>query len=251
MSSQNNVSYMGELDFHDYYQIIYRGRWVILFCFLAVVLATAIYTFSSNFVYQSTASVSIDTRDTRGSLSRLKSIGSTQDYQIYDPERLMKNEVEFLKSRFLAYTLATTLLKREYIDSVSKEPLRIIHANHDGSGPLLDADIITTRIQADVTIIPSRDADYIEITTRSSSPQEAALLANMFIDVYFNSNVMTSRLRLRSIREFLDDQVKTKQAELTTSEVALKNFMERERIVSISSHGFRRHGMKRSSSRKR
>ncbi len=224
---------MGELDFHDYYQIIFRGRWIILFCFLAVVLATAVYTFSSNFVYQSTASVSIDTRDIRGSLSRLKSIGSTPNYQIYDPERLVKNEVEFLKSRFLAYTLATTLLKREYIDSISKEPIRIIHVNHDGSGPLLDADIITSRIQADITITPSREADYIDVTARSSSPQEAALLANVFVDVYFNSNVMTSRLRLRSIREFLEDQVKTKQGELTVSEVALKNYMERERIVSL------------------
>jgi capsular exopolysaccharide synthesis family protein len=233
MSSQNNVSYMGELDFHDYYQIIYRGRWIILFCFLAVVLATAVYTFTSKFIYQSTASVSIDTRDTRSSLSRLRTIGSTQDYQVYDPDRIVKNEVELLKSRFLAFGLAKELLKREYIDTVSKEPIRIIHQNQDGSGPLLDVDIVTARLLGDITITPSREADFIDIIARSSSPDEAALLANMFVDVYYNGNVSSSRLRLSNIREFLEGQVKTKQGELTGSEVALKNYMERERIVSL------------------
>ena len=224
---------MGELDFHDYYQIIYRGRWIILFCFLTVVLGTAVYTLSRNFVYQSTSSVSIDTRDTRSSLSRLRTIGSTQDYQVYDPERIVKNEVELLKSRFLAFALANELLKREVLDTISKEPIRVIHQNRDGSGPMLDADNIATRLQADITITPSREADYVDIFARSSSPHEAALLANMFVDVYYNSNVSSSRLRLRNIREFLEEQVQLKQKELSGSEVALRNYMERERIVSL------------------
>ncbi len=230
MSSQSKVTYMGELDFHDYYQIIYRGRWIILFCFLAIVLATAVYTFSSNFIYQSTASVSVDLRNP---LTRMKTIGTTQEYPIYDPERIVKNEVEVLKSRFLAYALAKELLKREYIDSISKEPIRIIHRNRDGSAPLMDADIITLLIQSDITITPSRDADFIEITARSSTPQEAALLANMYVDAYFNNNVSASRLRSRSVREFLEGQVKAKQVELTSAELAQKDFMERERIVSL------------------
>ncbi len=230
MDHQNNVTYMGELNFHDYYQILYRGRWIILFCFLVVVAGMAAWTFSSNFVYQSTATVSIDTRNT---LSRMKNIGTAQDYNLLDPDRIIKNEVEFLKSRSLSYALTIELTKMNYVDSISKTPLLIIHKEHDGKGDVLSPDVVAARIQSDITITPSSDADYIEIAASSSSPEEAALLANKFIDTYFNNSIMTSRLRMHNVREFLGEQVKSKKQELNEAESALKNLMERERIVSL------------------
>ena len=50
----------------DYLRIVYRGRWIILFSFLIVFIATVYYTFTSNPVYESSTTIIIESNSGMG-----------------------------------------------------------------------------------------------------------------------------------------------------------------------------------------
>jgi capsular exopolysaccharide synthesis family protein len=217
-----------EPGFQDYVQIILRGKWIILGIFVVVLGGTAIFTFTTNPTYESTASVLIDTKGQQTGVPMLDVTGIAATKNV-------KNELEILKSRSLAEDVAARLIRQEFVDATKQERILIIQLPEGTS--VLDSTslkrLVVRRLTSAVSFDPVRDSDVIRITGRSTQPKEAALIANTYAEAYYDRNLMSSRSRSRAVREFLEDQVKSKKAALDESESNLQTYMEQKGIVSL------------------
>ncbi|MFH1941852.1 MAG: polysaccharide biosynthesis tyrosine autokinase, partial [bacterium] len=84
-----------------------------------------------------------------------------------------------------------------------------------------------------VMVAPKRDTDMIELKIRSYSSTEASFVANTWMESYRDLDISDSRGEVGEVRKFLEDQLNARQQELTTSEEALKNYMEKEKVAVL------------------
>ena len=76
-------------------------------------------------------------------------------------------------------------------------------------------------------------SSIIEISIKSPSPYEAALIVNTCADKYKEINLEDNRDQLKTVRIFLGEQREAKFAELNNAEDSLKIFQEKGGIVSL------------------
>ncbi len=218
-----------EVSLQEYIRILLRGKWIIFLSFAVVFASTLIFTLKTKPVYEATASVLVDTKGQQGSMLFFDPIGMSLVKNI-------NNELEILKSRPIAQEVAEMLLKKGYTDENKKHEILIIHEEdpeNENKTIASSASDITDRIIESVDFSPVKDSDLIKITAKSTSPEEAALIANTYAHAYYERNLHASRTRTRAAREFLEEQVKAKQKALDESENVLQNFMEKKGIVSL------------------
>jgi tyrosine-protein kinase Etk/Wzc len=218
-----------EPGFQEYVQIILRGKWWILLIFAGVLASTAVYTFVSKPVYEASTSVLIDTKgQQQGNLLFFDVTG-------FGAAKNIKNELEILKSYALAENVARLLLDKKYTNDSKTEAVLIIKPPEDSAQarPYATVREIVGRLQKVVEFDPVRDSDVIKITASSNQAREAALLANTYAEAYYGRNLLASRTRSRSVREFLEEQLKTRQIALTGAEDSLQQYMEKQGIVSL------------------
>jgi len=217
-----------EPGFQDYVQIILRGKWTILVIFVVVLGATAGYTFTKQPTYEATTSVLVDTKGQQSSslLFDVTGFGAVKN---------IKNELEILKSGALAENVAQLLLEKRYAEESKTEGILIIKAPGDSLAVREYATVreIVARLGRVVEFEPVRDSDVIKITAQSTHAREAALIANTFAEAYYNRNLLSSRTRSHAVREFLEQQLKSRQDALATAEGTLQSYMEKQGIVSL------------------
>ncbi len=80
---------------------------------------------------------------------------------------------------------------------------------------------------------PIRQSDLIQISVKSSNPQLAARVVNRAAELYLEQHVKVHKTP--GVEEFYDQQDKTLQIELTNAETALKEFLDKEKIVDAGS----------------
>jgi len=217
-----------EPTFGDYMQIILRGKWIILACFLLVLAATAIYTYTMDPTYEATTSVLVDTKGQ-------KSTSMLFDISGFGGMKSIKNELEILKSNALAEAVAKDLIDREFVDEARTVPIDVVQPEEDDTTREQFASIplVTKRLGLTVAFDPVRESDVIRLTAKSKNPEEAVLIANTYAQAYYDRNMFASRARSRAVREFLDEQMKSKRESLATAEDALQNYMEQKGVVLL------------------
>ena len=191
--------------------ILMRGKWVIVSTFAIVLAVTALYTFLSKPVYEATSMVLIDAKGRAGTLPFLDITGVSANSKI-------TNELETLKARSTAEAVAQELLDRTYLDAAKTRFIPIIRAEVDGNPADVKDSLaaVTVRLLKVVDFTPVKESDIIRVTVRSNDPLEAAVIANMYTQVYANRNMSASRVKSRAIREFLQSQMGSKHETLDT-----------------------------------
>ena len=86
-----------------------------------------------------------------------------------------------------------------------------------------------------IAVEPIRNTDMIEIKVVATNANEAAIVTNTLTEAYASLNRKQSQEEVTQVKTFLDDQLKLIQAQLAESENALKEFQEKENVVSLSS----------------
>jgi len=220
------------INLYEVIQVLYRGKWLIILIFILVVLATAIFTFMQDPIYESTAVILIE----KGK----KGLGLAQAFDItgFSEQRNIKNEIEILKSRSLAEAVAKKLIERVYVEPEKKsDTILVILPSRkelkEGIKPFAKIETIIERFEKNVKIESPRDADIIKITARSKNPKEAALIANTFADAYYERNLMMSRNESRSVRKFLEEQLADKRKQLDQAENQLESYMKSAGVVAL------------------
>ena len=205
-----------------------RGKWIILATLIVVSVATAIYTFTAKRIYESTAMVLIDMKAGQGALPFLDLQGTAAASKI-------TNEMETLKSNSMAEAVARALFKKMFLDSTGTKRIPILEEQWDDQGPqqLSALDEVTERLKKVVDFTPVKESDIIKISVQSNDPLEAALIANTFTVAYADRNLNASRVRSRTLREFLQNQLQAKHDTLNSTERSLQSYMKSSGMVNL------------------
>lgn len=208
-----------QVSLQDYLRILYRGRWVIVISFLLVMILTAYYTFTTPKVYEAVGTIIVESR---GAMERnLFNFAYTGNQTT-----LITNQVEILKSRKLAEKVVRALEEKGYRDS-----LQIFRPTSDGSYLTFRSQV--NWIMEHLEVNPKKDTDVIEVKFQAGTPFEAQHITNEIILNFRNLNIELNKQELVDLREFLEKQLLIKREELRNSEEALKNYREKQKVVSL------------------
>ncbi len=203
----------------DYIRILYRGRWIILFAFLAVFTATVYYTFTTSPVYTASNSIIIDRS---GAMER-----TLFDFNTFSNQNThISNQIEIIKSR----SLAERVVRRLELSDV-RDSLALFQPNDDGEYMTMRA--MVNSIRGNLEVVNKKDTDIIEITYSAPSPFEAAYIVNTVAEEFSNSSAEFNRGEISDLRSFLEDQLRKKGEELRASEELLRDYQEQERVASL------------------
>ena len=215
-----------ENNIKEYSSTIRRGKWWIMLITLIVFGIALFITFQQEPVYQARTSVMLYTRAGQQS-AFIPGIGMNSG-------RNIRNELEILKSRQLAEIVAQSLLQRTYLDQDSTTIIpAILHYDEDRVSGIASLGVVTRRMQTSVTFDHVRDTDIILVTARSTDPREAALISQTYAQIYFERNHQMSRAQSRSVREFLEMQMRDRERDLKLAENRLQDYMETQGVVTV------------------
>jgi len=219
----------------EYLAILFRGKWIIFFTLITIVGLVALYNFTAKPVYEASSLVLINMQATKaGALPMFDPASIANDNKI-------ANELEILKSQSTAQDVAVALQSKMFIDDGKTKVIPILTlAKKEGKkDTLASIDEVRSRLLSIVEFTPIRETDMVKITTRSRNPQEAALIANEYTEVYVTRNLNASRLQSKAVREFLQTQLQSKKSVLDTTEKELQNYMRSSGVVSLDAEGSR------------
>ncbi len=234
-----------ELTLKDLIRIFYRGRWVVLSCFSAVMFLTVYYTFTVTPEYEASAKVIVQEESARG--MDIFDIGG-----FIQQETMINNQVEILKSRTLAETVIKKLQKSDLADQLeilqtgkyAENPRSMVAGFKNTIKGLLGIeakkdeytldDKVEVLMEERLSITPIRNTDMIEIKVTAVTPKEAAFIANNLTLAYQEKNRKMSQEEIRQVKEFLEEQLTTIQSQLAESENALRDFMQTKKVVALS-----------------
>ncbi|MEA5512455.1 GumC family protein [Nodularia sp. UHCC 0506] len=76
--------------------------------------------------------------------------------------------------------------------------------------------------------------DVLQITYKSSNPEEAAVVVNSVMNVYLENDILTNRTDAEATRQFMARQLPQTQAAVRNAEVALSRFKQENNIVDLT-----------------
>jgi len=232
-----------EVSLQDYLRIIYRGRWIILISFLLIMAGTVYFTFTAPPVYESTTLLMLAGRQgqTQGLFQNPFGVGNYMK---------VNNEIEVLKSNYLARRVVRRLKSSPYADSLYILGSRQYHKKGISLSDMISgvttgiktlligkeesevaiADsldrAIVRSIKESMKIEPIRETEAIRLTVMSNAAFEAAFLANIIAEEYFNLDQEYNLGEVVELKDFLEEQLESIEKDLTRSEEALRQFQE-------------------------
>ncbi|MCB2205668.1 polysaccharide biosynthesis tyrosine autokinase [bacterium] len=241
----------------EYLRIAFEGKWVILAIFVLVVTATWLYTMQQDDIYAASATVRLKpSKDLlsgqAGQQGGLEGLG-------WGGERILANEIHMIQSDDIAQRVAHTLysstddlaaladtlpiLKARQRPSTLRKIARSIGledffvsmgmAKLDTSSRLADEAVVAARARGQMSAEQVRGVDFIQIGVQSTSPVEAATIANLFVDAYQRRNLESARENITTARSFLENQLDDKKDSLSEIENKVRGFQQHQGFVSL------------------
>ncbi len=241
----------------EYLRVAYEGRKYIIAIFIVVVTGTWLFTYQQEDEYEARASVRIKkAADILGNQS-FKGLVD-QDLGL-SAERLIANEIRIIKSEQVAFNIARKLLDVQQQQNIPVDSLPIIKAKNrtstmrklarsihveglfvalgfmdlDTSSAITSANQIASRVMKQIVAEQVRNVDFILIVSSSTSPREAALIANLCVDAYQDRNLSAVRQNITKAKDYLEEQLLAKKDSLAQAEGELRNFQQTSGVVSL------------------
>lgn len=209
--------------FRDYINLFKSNMMPIALITGVILIATTIYAIISPNIY--TSSVTLKITPPSGNILN-RGYGNVPGFGTQANDRFIANEIQTIYNSTIIENVAQAI-----IDTFN------VKKNKDDFSLIFDSDLFHTKgstirpvgqvasdIFKNVKITQLNDLDFIEIVTKSQSPQEAALIANTFAKKYQEFNLLENRKQITVIKEFLEEQLKQKQQDLYAAEDAIKEY---------------------------
>jgi len=144
----------------------------------------------------------------------------------------LANELQVLQSRGFANEIALRLMEQEE-DDISEFPI-LWSVDEEEVVTRASEGAITSRVRQNLTTVrPERDSEIIRVSFQSSSPGEAAHVANLAMEVYVERSTSQNRRAAESTAQFLENERERIESRLEVSEQRLKNYMDNTGIVRV------------------
>ncbi len=210
MASSTHVNEGYELNLAEYWQIISRRRWIIIFCAVAMGFFSGLLTWVKQPppLYSSSAAIKIESSINVADLLLLG--GRPRQYTD------MKTQLAIIES----YAVMERVAKRLGIipDELTSEEIR---ANPEYMDDVLD-------LKDDVSVMQDEESGLIQITATSRRPVFARDLAQAVADEFIKFNIEDKNRRIFEAKKFIQQQLiivrnRLKQAEEKISEYRKKH----------------------------
>jgi capsular exopolysaccharide synthesis family protein len=204
----------------EFLRILFRGRWIIVVAFLAVVGAVTFLTYRMRPEYTSTTSILILNRD------RVENAFMDQGPMTVSRTRNL-NAMEILQSRMIAEDVVRTLA-----DSPYRTELELMRETMPSGQPIsFDSRAGTLRSMIGVSL--QKDTDVLEVTVTAYTPFEAAFLANAVAEQFYKYSLQSARGEITDIRQFLEQQLDIVRGQLSHSEDLERNYKESQGVSAL------------------
>ncbi|TET23680.1 MAG: polysaccharide biosynthesis tyrosine autokinase [Candidatus Cloacimonadota bacterium] len=203
------------IDILAYLKVLWRRKLVISTAIGATLIFTIIYTLLSPQIYEATTSILIQ-QAPEGKDSFL----SPWEYT-GERDNFIQNQSHILKSR-TNLKLVVDKIKEQHSDKdlpIFKNPSPIVFLAYN------------------IIVKPVERTDIIRILVHSTSPQEAAIIANAVADNLLEQSRLTARSAVSEVRRFLEEQLKIVEDNLKKSADSLRIFKEKKQVFSLSNEG--------------
>ncbi len=243
------------VDFKEYWRVVERFKWRILFFSLAVTVLALVFSLSLTPQYQSTVSLMIETEEANTvSIDEIYSMNSNRrDYYM--------TEFEILKSRYLiekvidklqllnkadfnqlhAKTLQEQEKNKEEEKNIFNEALSFFHTvsspeeNELLSGKM-DRIILQKAIDifsSKLTFAPITNTSIVNISYDSSDPELAAEIANTIAEVYIQSYLESKLEKTAAAKAWMNVRLSSIKEKLNIAEANLQQYLKQENLVNV------------------
>ena len=184
----------------DYVLLVRNNLFIFISISLVIIIAAISYAIYSKDIYESTVTLKI----TKQKQSILESSGALPEISSLGNDRFIANEIEVINNYDTRERVAKALI--DSIDnSQEKSGFKLLEAeNGKGINGHKTVKEITNLLKNVVSADQKEGMDVVEISAKSPSPYESALIVNTFADQYKEINLETNRTQLTIIRKFLE-----------------------------------------------
>jgi capsular exopolysaccharide synthesis family protein len=193
------------IDLVGLWAILQRRKTLILSVFFLVVAATAIFTYATRSIYQSSASILVTTSSAQA--GRADEFPLLSDMMGATRGRSLETQIEVLKSA-----------------AVQRGALQRLPASTR----------VALQQRYSMTAAPVRNTDIIAVTVSSYDPKAAAEFANAVCEEYMAQNQELGSEQIRSTTKYVADQLKTVGASLDKARQDLMRFKETNGTVNLN-----------------
>jgi len=201
----------------DYILILRERVWYVVIVFLAVFLASLVYTLSTTKLYTASASIEVLARD-----PVVMKVQEVRDSDLRGPEDL-NTQVKILESGAIVQKVA------ERLSPEDSKALMAPYVKGDSGDMMVPEDVLGRNRK----IVPIRMTRILQIVYTHPDPDVAAKIANLFVEEFMNYN---ARWRVdESMKAVEDLKVRADQQGKKVQELgnALQAYRERQNMVSL------------------
>lgn len=193
------------------YWFILKRRWLPASTVLAAVLSlTALVTFLQKPVYQAQGELLFKKADSTSSFTGLgKEIGELDSLQ-GNPNPL-ETEAQIIRSI-----------------AISPKVMPELNLKDAKGVPLKRQQILKL-----LNVKSIKGTDILQISYKSTVPQEAVAVVNKLMHLYIENNILSNRAEAAAARKFIEEQLPQNKATVRKAEAALRTFKEKNKIVAL------------------
>jgi capsular exopolysaccharide synthesis family protein len=212
------------LNFSDLFNTVWRGKWIILLTSIVVAGVIGVYTHMQTPIYRASSIVKVDPYGGAAP-------GASATWW---NRRSLSSEVGLLQnSADLGKRIVESLRKREQaVGSEGTFPVLWTE-----SGEKAGVYEVINRLRSRTKFTPWEEQDMIQISVESSVPEEASTIANIYATEYKTYSQEQARASIRAAREFLEEQVNKRQADIRNLEEQWKSFARSNQVVTQGMDG--------------
>ena len=219
----------------EYYLLIRKNILLFIITWIVVTIAVMIYAYTKPDIYKATSIVKIS--EPTGSVlnnSFLTGLQATGE------DRFIANELEILKSYRLRAMISKSIIDSFYLSDKKDKFSCILNKSETSWNSEISKkfipygkDTLPFIISDFYEATQKRGLDIVEITAKSQSPYEAALLSRIIAKSYFKLNLELNKQYLSMDREFLGEQRRAKLETLAGAEEELEAYQKKTGIVAL------------------
>ncbi|MFZ2087858.1 MAG: polysaccharide biosynthesis tyrosine autokinase [Desulfobaccales bacterium] len=211
--------------FHDYLRLLVKRRWTILAVFLAVVVWTALQTFTATPIYQATIQMLIERHQPR--------VLETQAPSAYDyyNEEFYQTQYKLLESRALAKKVADKLNLRSrppYAQMFAELPADVDKNTRQRLEESL-VDVVLGALQVE----PVRASSLVNVSYSSPDPKFAAEVANTLGQAYIEQSLDLRFAASQEAAQWLEMKLAEARKKMEASEAKLNQYKRQHNIVAL------------------
>lgn len=225
---------VGSIDFGAIWAGAYRSRFWIGGIVLGAMVLGVLGTLLTTPIYRAVATVQIDQEAAK--------VLGTEDTDlsaaIQDSDRFLKTQLDVIRSRSLAVTVAEDLGAfddPEFLKKMNQDPE--VEAYGVRTAEEVKRELVIQLLSDNLGVSLPIDSRVASITFDSPDPRLAAQVANSYAENYIRSNLQRKFDTSAYAREFLKGQLDEAAARLAESERQALNYARATRIINTSNGG--------------